>query len=248
MSLKKPIEQQAAYVLHSRPYSETSLLIDVFTSGFGKLSLLAKGARRPRSMLGNVLQPFQPLLISCAGRGELLTLSSAELSQKVNLVFTGRTLMNAFYINELLMRLLQKHDPYPDLFESYGDALAGLHDAADKEWVLRLFEVRVLHALGYGLNLDVESVSGENIQAEAYYAYRPELGFVECDARESNGILIRGCSLLALSSGISPVDEGRKQILLETKILLRAVLGLYLGNKPLATRSLFKKSLQYAYN
>lgn len=248
MRFKKTVDQQAAYILHSRAYSETSLIIDVFTSDYGKLSLLARGARRPRSLLSSVLQPFQPLLISWAGRGELLTLTSADLSRKVNPFYTGRTLMNAFYVNEILIRLLQKQDPHPDLFISYSNVLIGLQESKDKEWALRLFEVSLLHALGYSLNLTTEAVDGENIEADTYYTYQHELGLVKCKAIESNALIISGNSLLALSSQTLPAGEVKNQTLLESKRLLRVVLGLYLGSKPLASRSLFKQSLQYTYN
>ena len=248
MALKTTSHHQPAYVLHSREYSETSLLIDVFTENLGKVSLLARGARRPRSRMNGVLQPFHPLLISWAGRGELLTLVSAELSQKVAPLFTGRTIISAFYMNELLIRLLQKHDPYPGLFLSYSQALTSLYEKTEKEWVLRLFECDILHELGYGLNLEADAVSGAAIQPDICYVYRPELGPVECKSNQTSGLLIYGSSLLALSTGDLPAGEERKQVLTETKQLLRSVLGLYLGNKPLATRGLFKQSLLHTYS
>ena len=159
---------EPAYVLHHRPYRDSSLLLEMLTSGYGRVALIARGARRPKSHLHGLLQPFQPLFASWSMRGELGTLTAVEGRDGAGP--RGRTLISGFYMNELLMRLLHRHDPHPQLFAVYESALRGLAvtglPASAEQTVLRMYELTLLRELGYGLVLDHEIMGGESIRAD----------------------------------------------------------------------------------
>ncbi len=138
---------QSAYVLHHRPYRESSLLLEVFSRDYGRVGLVARAAKRPRSPWRGTLQPFRSLLLSWTGRGELMTLADAELTESGPFL-RGRGLLSGFYMNELVMRLLQRHDPHPALFEAYRSALKGLAAAGSEEGVLRVCAKRLVYSSG----------------------------------------------------------------------------------------------------
>lgn len=247
---------EPAYVLHHRPYRDSSLLLELLTIGYGRIALIARGARRPKSRLHGLLQPFQPLYASWSMRGELGTLTAAEGRDGEGP--RGRTLISGFYMNELLMRLLHRHDPHPQLFTVYESALRRLaasgSSASAEQTVLRMFELTLLRELGYGLVLDHEIMGGEPILPEGVYDYYPERGPVRADAAESGvaetgaeeyaararPVRLHGGSLLALAQGVlcDPVQ------LSEVKRLMRVVLDARLGGKPLASRKLFRRSVR----
>ena len=228
------IKLQPAYVLHQRPYRDTSALIEAFTADHGRVSLVAKGVRAVKSRLAGVLQPFQPLLISWSGRTELVALTGCE-ADGVGPGITGRLAMSGFYMNELLLRLLHRHDPHPALFQDYFATLAGLTQVDQEERVLRIFELRLLKEIGYAMTLDHLAGSGEPVQADKVYSYHIERGLTHYNASAPEGIPMHGHSLLSLS------DEALHdaQSLRDGKRLMRAVLGRYLGDKPLQSRELF---------
>jgi DNA repair protein RecO (recombination protein O) len=231
------VQQQLGCVLHTRDYSETSLTLEVFTARFGRLGLLAKGARRPSSRLRGLLKPFQPLLLSWSGRGELPVLTGAEPDGDT-LLLAGPALYCGFYLNELLMHLLHRNDPHESLYGAYRQTLAALSAPHHAEAVLRLFERRLLDEVGYGLVLDRDVADNAPIDPEAWYDYVPERGPVRCASSEharAQGILVRGASLIALNSN----DLSRPEALREAKRLMRAILARYLGDKPLHSRKLF---------
>lgn len=244
------VSLQAAYVLHYRPYRDSSLLLEMFTPEYGRVGLVARGARAAKSRLHSVLQPFQPLLVSWAGRGELATLCGAEAdgaAQRLN----GRSLISGFYLNELLLRLLTRHDAHPALFDSYRETLhriagasqggfnvAGgrMPEATEEQRALRIFEKHVLKEIGYALVLDHEAEKGAPIEPDKMYTYHLEQGPVRYEGVEGQGagMVLRGASLLSLMH-----EELRdEQALREIKPLMRAALALYLGGKPLQSRAL----------
>ena len=229
------ITLQPGFVLHSRPYRDTSALLEVFTREYGRLGLVARGARGAKSKLRGVLQPFRPVLLSWLGRGDLGTLTDAE-AQGVASALGGRALLSGYYLNELVQRLTHRHDPHPGLYDAYQQALAGLSDDGSMERVLRLFEKRLLQELGYGLVLDHDVENGAVLTASAVYHYQLERGPVRAEADASHGLLLHGSSLLSLA-GEDLADE---RSLRESKRLMRAVLSLYLGDKPLKSRDLFR--------
>lgn len=223
---------QPGYLLHQRDYRDTSLLLEVFTREHGRLGLVARGARAPKSRMRGLLQPFQPLLLSWGGRGELGTLTAVEAAGPAQRL-SGTALYSGFYLSELLMRLLQRHDPHPELFAAYAEALQGLQHEAQRP--LRLFEKHLLDALGYGLLLDHEADSGEPVSAEAEYVYALESGPQRCSPAAVCGLRLSGRSLLSLAAE----ELADAQSLADSKRLLRAALDLYLGGRELKTREVF---------
>jgi DNA repair protein RecO (recombination protein O) len=224
----------SAFVLHTRPYSESSLLVDMFARAHGRLTVLAKGARRTKSARRGLLQPFRLLAAGWSGRGELPVLTQAE-SAAGAAALRGVPRYCGFYVNELLVRLLHRHDPHPALFDAYHatvDALAGTGPA---EPVLRLFERDLLRELGFGLNLEREADSLLPVQPELRYFYLPMRGVVRQAAGEAEAIPVSGATLLALASGAL----GEPGALRESKALMRAVLGYHLQGRALHARSLF---------
>lgn len=232
------ISQEPAYVLHHYDYSETSLLLEVFTRQQGRLGLIAKGARRPRSPLRAALIPFQPLIVSFSGRGELPTLTAVETFGSAARI-GGETLFCGLYLNELLLRLLHRHDPHERLFLSYAQALVSL-GAENTEATLRVFEKRLLEDIGFGPVLDHDVHDGSPLQPATRYRYLAERGPVCAQELDDEGIAIQGASLLALAQECLQGEN----ILAETKRLLRVLLARHLGERPLATRDLFQHRTQ----
>lgn len=227
---------QPGYILHQRAYRDTSLLLEVFTREHGRFGLVARGARAPRSRIRGLLQPFQPLLLSWSGRTELGTLAGVEPDIKSDGApprLLGTTLYSGFYLNELLMRLLQRLDPHPELFIAYAQALHGLQSEAQRP--LRLFEKHLLESLGYGLLLDQEADSGAPVEADAEYVYALESGPLRSRGGATSGLKMSGQSLLSLAAE----DLSDARSLSDSKRLMRAALGLYLGERGLKTREVF---------
>lgn len=227
------VNLQAAFILHGRDFQNTSRLLDVFTADYGRITLVAKGARSPRSKLQGILQPFCPLIISWSGKGEVQTLTAAE-SVKTAINLSGKQVMSAYYINELLQRLVTYHDPHPELFSIYQETLASFTRDED-ELVLRRFEKHLLTEIGYGLNLYSECENDIALLKDEKYYYDLEKGPVNIKNNNSDGeLIVSGQTLhdLAVERFSSP--ESKK----EAKQLMRIILNHYLGDKPLKTRSL----------
>ena len=235
----KRVELEPSFVLHNRLYRESSLIIEVFARDTGRLGLVAKGARRPKAELRGLLQPFRPLLLSWSGSGELGLLTGAEPNGFVRR-FEGRALFSGLYMNELLMRLLHRFDPHPELFHHYGDAVEALGHGQRAEAVLRVFEKQMLESIGYGLVLDRDIDSGEPIHGDWAYCYQTDRGPIYLERAGGEGVRVGGETLLSLAR--ERLDDER--VLDEAKQLMRVVLRRYLGDKPLATRSLFRSSGQ----
>jgi DNA repair protein RecO (recombination protein O) len=234
MSHHARVSLEPAWILHHYPYRDSSLLLEVFSREYGRIGLVARGARSARSRWQNQLQMLRPLLLSWNMRGELGTLTGVDSRGTVD-VFPGRQVLCACYLNELLLRLLTRHDPHPELFAAYEESVLLL--AADEEQALRLFEKRLLQALGYGLLLEHEYDSGAAVVADRHYEYLMEKGPVRCQAPGDDGIFLQGSSLLALHH-----DNLRDpQACREIKRLMRAALALYLGARPLRTREVLRQ-------
>jgi len=233
--------QEPAFILHHRDYSETSLLLEVFTSRHGRIGLIAKGARRASSRVRGILKPFQRLLIGWSGKGELAVLTGAEPDGPAP-ELDGPALYCAFYMNEVLLRLLHRHDPHEALFEAYRSALQRLRPADSHEAVLRIFEKHLLRELGYGLVLDRDIADKKPIEAQAMYEYILERGPVRLAHPELNlpteGIRMRGASLLALAQETLDDPTMRR----DAKALMRAALARHLGDRPLHSRKLFRRT------
>lgn len=227
------VDGQAAFILHQYPYRETSRLLEVFSRDHGRLALIARGAQRHGSQLRAVLLGFQPVVLSWFGAGEVKTLHSADWQGGMPQL-AGLPLLCGFYINELLLRLLQRDDPNPALFAAYFEAVRDLaalsKDACAVEPILRNFERELLQAAGYGLDWCLTS-SGDAVQCERYYSFEPGLGLVPA---RSDLPRYEGSSLLAFSRG----ELHTEKILAQAKLLMRQAFGAILGDTPLHTRQL----------
>jgi len=247
---------QPAYVLHQHVYRDTSAILELFTPEQGRVGVIAKGVRGNKPRWRGLLQNFQPLLVSFNQRGELGLLTEAE-AQGAALRINPHLIASGFYLNEILLRLLQRHDAQLELFVWYDAALRELAaldmdgDAqAELEVILRRFEIRLLTALGYGLVLDHDVHNATPVQAGQEYIYFLEQGpvlLVEDSASTENneahmGIKISGHTLLALQENDLSTAPVRRQ----AKQLLRAMLGQHLGPKPLQSRQLLQQSAQLA--
>ena len=225
---------QPAFVLHRRPYRDTSLLLEVFSQDQGRLGLVARGAAASRSRLKGLLQPFAPLLLSWSGAGELATLTAAEEGGRP-IPLPPHRVLAGLYVNELLLRLLPRLDPHPGLFAAYETLLAELVAAPGEEPPLRRFEKRLLEELGYGLTLDREAASGTPIVAEEHYCYVLDRGPLAAGQAQA-GVPISGRGLLALRDGML-TDPA---VLKEVKRLTRAALAEQLRGRALKTRELYR--------
>nr|WP_207280731.1 DNA repair protein RecO [Thiocystis violacea] len=224
-----------AFVLHRRDYGNTSLLLDILGSGQGRFPAIAKGARRPRQPASALLQPFQPLWLAVAGRGEVRTLTRVE-GAGPPIPLQGRALLGGFYLNELLLRLLGRHDPQDPLFAFYQSALSRLAEDADLETRLRQFELRLLDELGYGVRLDQVAEDGAPVLADRLYTYEREHGVRHASERAA-GPRLSGATLLALTNGERLADGQRR----EARVLLREILAPHLGARPLKSRELYQR-------
>jgi len=227
------VSLQSAFILHGRDFRDTSRLLDVFTLDYGRVTLVAKGARSQRSKLQGILQPFAPLLISWSGKGDVQTLTGAE-SVKSTIQLSGKQVMSAYYINELLQRLMTQHDPHPELFEIYKNTLESFLKDND-ELVLRRFEKHLLAEIGYGLNFEVESDTGAALAIDEKYYYDIEKGPVSIKYNNTEGeFIVSGQTLIDMSAEKFSCPQSQK----EAKQLMRIILSHHLGDKPLKTRSL----------
>lgn len=234
------VQLQPAWLLHSRPYRDSSLLLDVFTADHGRLGLVARGVhRRSRGgSLGTQLQPFRPLLLSFSGRGELQQLTAVE-APGTAFGLAGERLFSGLYLNELLVRLLQRHDAHPELFAAYGLTLEGLAGEAAVAPHLRAFESQLLETLGYHLQPDIDASSGATVLAEGWYRFDPERGLWPAGVAEpGGGAAYPGHHLLAIARG-----DYRGEVARSAKRLLRQALAVHLGDRPLRSRELFRARL-----
>jgi DNA repair protein RecO (recombination protein O) len=230
---RQRIDGAAAFLLHAHPYSETSLVLDVFSRDHGRLAVLARGARRPRSALRGVLLSFQPLELGWFGAGEVKTLAKAEWVGGLPLL-QGKSLLLGYYLNELLLKLLPREDAHAALYDAYAEALAALTHGSSETAELRRFEKSLLRELGYGLALDRVVDSGEPVRADGQYEYQVERGVVEAGG-VSPRLTFSGKTLLDLAAD----DYGDPRTLAESKLLMRQLMSYYLGNQTLQSRRVF---------
>ncbi|MBA2658619.1 MAG: DNA repair protein RecO [Nitrosospira sp.] len=233
---KQRQDAQPAFVLHTYPYRETSLVVETFTRNFGRVPLIAKGAKRPRSALRGLLLAFQPLQLTWGGKSELRTLHKAEW-QGGQMPLQGTAIMCGFYLNELLLRLLHRNDPHEQLFIYYKETLTALSSQKDYIPILRRFELRMLRELGYALTLDHDVMSGKPMDPNEDYYYEIERGpTLRGDNHHGHGLQLRGKTLLDMEQGDYSSAATRQQ----SKVLMRFILNHYLDGQPLHTRQLLK--------
>lgn len=251
MSASVSSNSDLAFVLHTLPWRETSLIVEVFTREHGRLGMIAKGARRPRSALRGLLQPFQPLDIRWSGKSELRHLIGAEWVGGLA-PLSGQAIMPGFYVNELIVRLIAREDAHPVLFDDYLATLGLLAkgvamQSGATEPILRRFECNLLREMGYAPVFDRETRSGESVRPDHMYEVSPATGIGRAnlagaqDAQDA----FHGSTLLALASCSQSMEQAvaalqDAQIANESKRLLRALLGHHLGDEGLASRQVMR--------
>jgi DNA repair protein RecO (recombination protein O) len=231
------VSLQPAYVLHRRSYRETSFLVEIFTPDYGRLTLTARGARQSKSTAQGLLQPFTPLMVSWAGKGELMSLAEADAHGEVRHL-KGDSLFAGFYLNELLMALLERWDAHPSLFKSYDEALVALQAVPLDQHALRNFEKSLLEELGYGLLPKDDAAHNAAYLPDKYYRFVPEQGFVISELGEdakAKSTIFSGKSLLAIANE----DWQDEDCMRDAKRLTRFVLAPLLGNRQIHSRKLF---------
>jgi DNA repair protein RecO (recombination protein O) len=238
--VSKRVDGQAAYVLHLHPYSETSLVVDVFSRDHGRVPLLARGARRPRSAMRGMLMSFQPLELGWFGGGEVKTLAKAEWLGGMPLL-GGRCLLLGYYLNELLLKMLPREDAHANLFDAYAAALQALAAGSDDAPELRRFEKTLLRELGYGLTLETDVETGQPVVADRQYAFLIERGPVA--TRVGAGDTATGAESPALSGktllDMAADDYSDPRTRLESRRLMRQLISHHLGGKSLQSRRVF---------
>lgn len=200
---RRRVELAPLYVLHHRPWRDTSRMLEVFTREHGRLTLFARGVRGPKSRTASLLQPFRRLLGSWSGSGDAGQLTAVEAAPVKGptgaVELPAGALLSAWYLNELLLKLTLRTDAQPTIFDLYDEALALLRAGESVPPVLRMFERRLLELLGYGIEFGSEARSGAALQPEAYYHFHPGLGFVETRAAATEGVFA-GRTLLAIAA------------------------------------------------
>ena len=239
----------AAYVLHRYDWSESSLIVDLFTRTQGRVAVVAKGAKKPHSNLRAVLLPFQRINVSLGrlpegeGAGDIQTLRQAEWAGGPAML-TGAALFSGFYLNELLMKLLARHDPHPALFDAYAQTLPGLGAGEDErtQAALRAFELTLLQEIGLLPDLGLATLTQQALQAQTLYALRPEAGVTEARADEAGlpGALLVGARAALANGSLEALQQTCALALPAMKLQLRALLHYHLGSTPLRTREVMR--------
>lgn len=226
---------QPAFILQQRKFRETSLIIDVLTRDFGRVSLLAKGVRKAKSKTAGLLQPFIPLSLSYFGKSELKTLTDVEITQPF-IQLQGLAVYCGFYVNELIGFFLHQYDPHPEVFACYKKCLSGLSDSSTIEAALRIFELDLLDAVGYGLQLNHDFPDGRAIQPLTHYHFNAEQGPIEATDGSFSGKTLLALQRRQLTD---------PQVLAEAKTLMRKVIAVYLNGKPLKSRAVINQIIQH---
>lgn len=227
------VEAEPLFILHMRPWRETSALLECLCAGHGRIGLVARGVRRERSRFARgLLQPLQPLLAGWSGGGELATLTACEAAGPA-FALHGERLYSAIYLNELVYRLTVRGDPQPALFAAYRQCLQRLVDGEPEGWTLRRFERDLFAEIGYALVLEREAHADTALAADRAYAYLPDQGAVPWH-EQTGAVKIGGAALLALAEDRLPGPAS----LAELRRLTRAVLGHLLGGGSLKSWAL----------
>lgn len=237
------VSDARAYVLHRRPFRDTSQIVDVIARDYGRLSLVARGARAKRSKIRGVLQPFTPLLIGWSIRTELGTLTQAEAAS-AQLALHGDLLHSGFYLNELLLKLTHRFDPQPEIFDLYTKTLSQLAGAnARPDAILRQFEFEFLSLNGYGVALRHDIVTGAPLEPSALYRVRPDAGPLRV-SEHSDGLVFDGATLDA----VADQQFDQPEVLIAGRRIARAALELRLDGKELRTRQVMREIVGHRQN
>ncbi len=235
MSVAQRVQEQPAYVLHHRPFKDSSQILDLVTRDFGRIAVVARGSRGSRSRLAGVLRPFLPLRISWVAKSDLGTLIGAEAAGAPQAIH-GDALLAAFYVNELLLNFLHRHDPQPAIFVLYRQTIAALSQDADIATTLRSFEIELLSLLGYALNFRHESASHQVLEPAQHYEYRVEQGPVAV-GRAQGPMVFPGALLLSIDSR----EFSDPEVLRAAGRVLREVVRHHLGGRELKSRKVLQE-------
>jgi DNA repair protein RecO (recombination protein O) len=222
------------FLLHHRPHGETSLIVDVFTKKNGKMSFIAKGAKKPKSKFFGYLTPFTKLRITYTGRSELKTLTNIDRDFSESTNSLSKTSYSLLYINELLIRLLPKDAVHEDLFQLYESFLVKIHSGENIELTLRSFELDMLEMLGYGLDFENEIDKNQSIDINKNYSFIPERGF-----RESKNSNFSGKDIINIR--MRNLSEVSKKHL---KHITQESIHFCLDGKNLSSREIFRRIKQ----
>jgi len=231
------VESQDAFVLRAVPFTESSLIVDMFTRDYGRLNLLAKGARRAKSRQRSALQPFHLISIGWSGKGEVPIVISASVMPGAR-PLRGEAFYGANHLNELIIRFLHVHDAHPGLFDAYLIAMNEIADSSDLSSVLRIFEKRMLDELGIGLILDTESDRKTPIQHDCSYDYEFGIGPVAIETADSESI--RGATLLSLACETIESPQAKA----ESRKLLDRAFQWHCQNRNLRSREVYRQTLR----
>ena len=229
MSDPRRVQQQPAFLLHHRPFRDSSQILEFLSRDFGKVALVARGSRGPKSKLAGVLRSFLPLRISWVMRSDLGTLTGAEAAG-APIGLQGDALFSAWYVNELLLNFLHRHDPQPEIHALYEETLRSLGQQDGVVRALRSFELELLGLLGYAVNLE-HAAEAEGLDPAGSYDYQMEQGPVPV-ARAEGPLVFTG----ALLEGIRRQDFDDPAVLQAASRLLRAVIAHHLGGRELKSR------------
>ena len=234
------VESEPGFILHTIPYRETSLLVDIFTLNHGRLRCVAKGFRKPNKKgIAKTLFPYSEHHFQWQGRGELKTLTQADPIQ-APVFLKQESLFVGLYINELLYKLLHQNDPHQSLYEFYRQLMTQQSTSEIQQPVLRRFEMLLLEELGYGLVLDAEAETGQAVSAESLYYYIPDQGLkLIQDQTADNPHAFSGADIMALCQG----QLEQQSVLRAAKKLTRQVIDFYLDGKELNSRELYRQHL-----
>ena len=232
------IEHTPCYILHRRNYSETSLILEVLSRNYGRVNLIAKGIKKNKKYKSTNFDLYQKYNISWISKTELGILVEIENSDKVNKVPSEKAMIG-FYINEMILTLLHKHEPHLELFDLYEYTLKKLFSNQNEKIILRYFEKNLLQLLGYGIALDYDTKTGNSILAEKKYYYKIDSGPTSDLSISGDGMKISGKTLLQLEEeSLSEIEN-----IIEAKDLLSMILKKYL-NKPLESKKLYRSYAQ----
>jgi DNA repair protein RecO (recombination protein O) len=229
------VQNEPVWLLHHRPYQDSSRILEVLSHDYGRLSLVARGSRSGNSRLKGILRPFLPLRASWVSRSDLGTLTGAELGG-APIALSGEALLSGYYANELLLHLLHRHDPQPDIFRVYGTTIENLSGGRNVPLKLRQFELELLRLLGYALNLDHDTDTRAPLSSTGFYVYRPEQGPVAA-TDPSGPMTFSGGELIAIRER----DFSRAETLRSAGRLLRDVIEFHLGGRELKSRKVFRE-------
>ena len=235
MAERERVQLERGFVLHQRAYLNTSQLIECLTERHGVIGLVAQGSKRRRSGRRAVLQPFWPLRLSWTRRSDLGRLTGVEAAGPA-LGLAGDNLFAGFYVNELVLRLLARGDANAAAYSCYSRCLAELATASAAARAVRLFELRLLEALGYGIDLEHDVGAGNPIQPDGRYRFEPEHGFSPCGDTGAAADSFGGGELISLRE--ERLEDARS--LRAAKRLLAQSLNIYLGDRPLRTRAILE--------